>query len=405
MIGIQKISAYPCTLSLDLAELAIARGQDPASLDELMVKTRSLNPLFEDPVTMAVNAALSVLTDEDRERIELLVVGTESSPDFGKPIAAYVHRYGGIQPNCRTLETKHACYSGTSALMLAAHWVASGIRPGAKALVVTTDQSRAHFGKPWEMVMGAGAVAMIVGDRPDVLELELSHCGYWTSEVADTYRPTATSEVGHADDSLFCYLDGLEGAYDHFLTRAGDNDLDDYFQRHIYHMPFGGMAWRAHRALLRRARRVDAAEARAHFERKVRPSLTYNALLGGTYSSSTFFGLLGLIDSDPELSPGDRVSIFSYGSGSCAEIYEGRIGARAKEIVAAARLEELLEERRPVSVSEYERIERTRTERAEQPDYLVARGEHGDLYERLYAGRGRLVLEGVSGFERQYGLS
>ena len=51
-VGIEKIWAYPGTQSLEMENLAVARGHDPA-----------VNPLCEDPVTMAVNAALSMLDD------------------------------------------------------------------------------------------------------------------------------------------------------------------------------------------------------------------------------------------------------------------------------------------------------------------------------------------------------
>ena len=42
---------------------------------------------------MAVNAATPMLTDADRAAIELLIVGTESSPDQGKPLSTFVHRF------------------------------------------------------------------------------------------------------------------------------------------------------------------------------------------------------------------------------------------------------------------------------------------------------------------------
>lgn len=97
-----------------------------------------------------VNAALAVVSPQDREDIEVGdCLGTESSPDSGKPMSTYVQRWCQIEPNCRNFEAKHACYGGTSALMMAAHWVASGAAPGKKALVVTSDQSRTHLGQPW----------------------------------------------------------------------------------------------------------------------------------------------------------------------------------------------------------------------------------------------------------------
>ncbi len=405
-VGIERINAYPCALSLDMKTLAEARDHDPSHpLDELWVTTRSLNPVWEDPVTMAVNAALRTVREEDREQIGLIVVGSESSVDFGKPMSTYIQRYCQISANCRNFETKHACYGGTAGLMMAAHWVASGFNRGKKALVVTTDQSRTHLGKPWEYVLGAGAVAMLVSEQPDVLELELGRCGYWTNEIFDTYRPTSRHEVGHADTSLFGYLDALDGAYDDFLRNVGEIDYDNEFKKHIYHVPFGGMTFRAHKALVRRQMRLKARPMREHFERKSKGALRYNSLFGGTYTSATFVAMMGLIDSYDDLEAGDRVSVFSYGSGSCAEFYSTRIGSRAREVVGQADLAAGMAARQPVSVAEYEQVEQLRSELIDQPSYEVDHSGLDNLYERVYAGSGRLVLDSVTEFQRNYRLS
>lgn len=405
-VGIERINAYPCALSLDMKTLAEARDHDPSHpLDELWVTTRSLNPVWEDPVTMAVNAALGTVREEDREQIGLIVVGSESSVDFGKPMSTYIQRYCQISANCRNFETKHACYGGTAGLMMAAHWVASGFNRGKKALVVTTDQSRTHLGKPWEYVLGAGAVAMLVSEQPDVLELELGRCGYWTNEIFDTYRPTSRHEVGHADTSLFGYLDALDGAYDDFLRNVGEIDYDNEFKKHIYHVPFGGMTYRAHKALVRRQMRLKARPMREHFERKSKGALRYNSLFGGTYTSATFVAMMGLIDSYDDLEPGDRVSVFSYGSGSCAEFYSTKVGPRAREVLAQADLAAGMAARQPVSVAEYEQVEQLRSELIDQPSYEVDHSGLDNLYERVYAGSGRLVLDSVTEFQRNYRLS
>ena len=61
-IGIEKINLYGCSCQLDLKELVLARGKDPANtIDEYMIKTRSLNPPYEDTVTMATNAAKKIV--------------------------------------------------------------------------------------------------------------------------------------------------------------------------------------------------------------------------------------------------------------------------------------------------------------------------------------------------------
>ena len=330
-VGIEKIFAYPCTLSLDMVALAEARGVSPAHpIDELWVEERAINPVWEDPVTMAVNAARGLLEGEDPSQIEMIVVGTESSVDYGKPISTWVQRFSGAGANCRNFETKHACYGGTAGLMMAAHWVASGHNRGKKALVVTSDQSRAHLGKPWEYVLGAGAVAMLISDTPDVLELELDRTGFWTQEIFDTYRPTSRHEVGHADTSLFGYLEALEGAAEHFMEVAGEPDYES-FVRHIYHVPFGAMTYRAHRAVVRRWQpSLGKREIQGHFERKSKAGLKYNRRFGGSYTSATFLAMMGTISAGgSEISPGDRMTVFSYGSGSCAEFYPVRVGERA----------------------------------------------------------------------------
>jgi hydroxymethylglutaryl-CoA synthase len=414
-VGIEKIHAYPCTLTLDMVALAEARGVSPAHpLEELWVEARSLNPVWEDPVTMAVNAARGLLEGEDPEQIELVVVGTESSVDFGKPISSWVQRLAGIGPNCRNFETKHACYGGTGALMTAAHWVASGHNRGKKALVVCADQSRIHLGKPWEFVLGAGATAMLISDKPEFVEFELESNGYWTNEISDTYRPTSRDEVGHADTSLFGYLEAVEGACEHYMRVSGETDYDGNFARHIYHVPFGAMTYRAHRAVVRRwVPGLPNRQIQGHFERKSKPGLRYNRRLGGTYTSATFLAMMGTVAAaaadnaagEEQLHPGDRVSVFSYGSGSCAEFYSVRVGERAREIVAAAKLDERLDARRRVTVPEYEAIEQLRASYVEGRDYETDKSSPPGNYESDYAGKGLCVLDSVSGWERSYRLS
>jgi 3-hydroxy-3-methylglutaryl CoA synthase len=411
-VGIEKIFAYPCTHALDMVALAEARQVSPSHpLEDLWVESRSLNPVWEDPVTMAVNAARNLLIGEDPEQIELVVVGTESSVDYGKPISSWVQRLAEIGPNCRNFETKHACYGGTGGLMAAAHWVASGFNRGKKALVVCADQSRTHIGKPWEYVLGAAATAMLISDKPDVLEFELGRNGYWTHEISDTYRPTSRDEVGHADTSLFGYLEAVEGACEHFIEVGNVRDYDGEFARHVYHVPFGAMTYRAHRAVMRRwGPKLDNAQMRAHFEAKSKQGLKYNRRFGGTYTSATFLALMGTISSaGDQLHAGDRISVFSYGSGSCSEFYPVRVGERAREIVAAAGLDAGLDARRSVSVPEYEAIEHARAANVDNSSFETDKhgpdGAWAEHWRTAYEGKGLCVLDGVDGWERRYRLS
>lgn len=406
-VGIERIGIWPGSLSLSMAELCAARGHDPADLrDVMMIDERSVNPLWEDPVTTAVNAANTMLTDEDRERIELLIVASESGVDYEKPMSTWVQRYLGLTANCRNFEVKHACYGGTSGLQMAAHWIASGLHRGAKALLICTDQSRTHLGKPWEYVLGAGAAAILISDEPKLVELELGKSGYWTHEVSDLIRPTGKVETGNSETSLISYIDALDNSFDHFVER--NPELADYeavFKKHVYHAPFGGMTYRAHKTMMRRFGRKSKAEIQAHFATRSGAALKHTRRFGGAYSASTFIGLLGLLETSENLAAGDRISVFSYGSGSCSEFYSVKALEGAREVAESAQATSLLDLRRPVSVDEYEAVETQRTELIDQGDYRISVNEPNGWFGDYYEGKRRLVFQGMDGYYRQYGWS
>jgi 3-hydroxy-3-methylglutaryl CoA synthase len=402
-IGLDRISVYPGSLSLSMPELCAARGHDPANIrDVMMVDERSVNTIWEDPVTMAVNAAAPLFDEEDPARIGLLIVSSESGVDQEKPMSTWVHRYLGLPRACRNFELKHACYGGTAALRMALGWIASGEADGRKALVISTDQSRPHFGKPWEFVMGAGAAALLVSDRPRLLEVEEKASGVYTNEVSDLTRPTSQVETGNSETSLLSYLEALEGAFDDYLLKRPDAQAyDTYFQRNIYHVPFGGMGFRAHKTLLRRIGISAKREAWSHFERSTLPSLRYVRRMGATYGSSTFIALLALLQTG-DLSAGDRVGMFSYGSGCCAEFWSGLVGPHSRQTALRADLGALLDRRRRLSVPEYEAIETERIATVDSGDFEPALDGLGGWYERYYAGRRLLVFRGMKDYYRRY---
>jgi len=404
-VGIEKIDLYAGPIYLDLTELAVARGNDPRYVTkELMCEARSVIPVWEDAVTLGANAAMNVLTPEDRESVELLIVGTESGVDYGKPISTWVHRFCGLPANCRNFEVKHACYGGTAALKAAAFWIASRVRPGKKALVVSADFSRVHIDDGHEYPAGGCAIAMLISANPRILELPLSESGYWTREVSDTFRPTSRVETGDNEISLFSYLDALEGAYEHFEQTVGEVDYRTYFKKHIYHAPFPGMAFQAHRLMLNRAGAAKA-EVERSFQEKVVESLCLAKRVGTAYGSSNFVCLLGLLSAAKDLRAGDRISLFSYGSGCQSEFYSGLIGPAATEAVGSLELARRLDQRTRLAIEQYELVEYNRERYIDLPDYSPRRDGLDGAYRRLYEGRGLLVLKKVENYVRTYELS
>jgi len=361
-IGIEALAIHVPRHYLELGSLARANGVDPAKYTVGLGCRRMAIPApDEDTVVLAARAAGALFEryDIDPACVGMAVVGTESAVDCAKPIAAYVHRMAGLPEDCRTFDVQHACYGGTAALRMAAGWVASGLRPGRKALVVASDVARYDVGSPGEPTQGAAAVAMLIGDEPRVLRLEPHAEVVHTEEVMDFWRPHYRDSAlvdGHY--SLECYLRAAESCWRRY--REGTGGKFSEFDYLLFHSPFPRMAFKAHRRLFDAAVRdgdVPAdADAAADFERRVRPTLWANAEIGNAHTASLYLSLAGLLESREVRCAGARVGLFSYGSGSCAEFLAARVGEDESAWRDRTGLHDLLESRREVTHRTYLRF-------------------------------------------------
>ena len=113
-IGIEKINLYAGSLVLDIEKLAVARERDVDFFkNELLIDKKSQLVDYEDVITMAVNAAKPIISEQDKEDIELCIFATESGLDYCKSNSSYVCRYLGLKPEVRNFEIKNACYAAT----------------------------------------------------------------------------------------------------------------------------------------------------------------------------------------------------------------------------------------------------------------------------------------------------
>jgi polyketide biosynthesis 3-hydroxy-3-methylglutaryl-CoA synthase-like enzyme PksG len=404
--GIEAINAYVGRAYLDVRELFEARRLDMARFGNLMIDERSVNLPCEDPVTNAVNAAkpiLDQLTPAELDRIEAIVVGTESGLDYGKPISTYVHHYLGLGRRCRSFEVKHACYGGTAALRTALGLVATSASPGAKALVIAADAGGEVTDMPyWEPSHGAGAVAMLVGEEPTVLALDPGAYGLHSYEVMDTCRPRADLAAGDSDLSLLAYLDCLERSYADYRQRVDAADIVDTFDYLAFHTPFAGMVKGAHRHLLRREKRMAPDDIEADFAARLAPSLVYCTRVGNTYSAGLYLALCSTLRHGSFDEPA-RIGLFSYGSGCASEFYSGVVTKAGQDAVTRFKTDEALDSRLRLTVGEYERIGvAARATSVQEPDVTVDVEPYADVYDAALAGQGLLVLDRVAGFHREY---
>ncbi|HEX8439880.1 hydroxymethylglutaryl-CoA synthase [Archangium sp.] len=369
--GLESLGIAVPPTYVELAELARARGVAPGKYVDGLGVTRMAVPLVdEDTVTLAARAARMALDAVGcaPEDVGMLVVGTETAVDHSKPVSSYVQGLLGLSTRCRVFETKHACYGGTAALQLATDWVRSGSAKGKKALIICSDIARYGVGTPGEPTQGAGAVALLVSDKPRLLTLEAGS-GVYANDVMDFWRPLYSKDAvvdGHY--SVQCYLDALEGAYKAWQETAGNAGGEGYssdrFAALVYHVPYGKMSRKAHRHV----RTLDGdKEPDASFERLVGPSLVLPSQVGNIYTGSMYLALASLLSSSREDLTGKRVGLFSYGSGSCAEFFTGVVSPEAQARVKALGLETLLERRRALSIPEYEQIMNAREKLDEKP--------------------------------------
>ncbi|MBE3013928.1 hydroxymethylglutaryl-CoA synthase family protein [Microbispora sp. NEAU-D428] len=406
LTGIESLNVYGGVACVPVAELFAGRGLDAGRFGNLMMARRAVALPFEDPVTNAVNAAaplLERLGEEERDSVEFLITATESGVDYSKSVASYVHEHLGLGRHCRLLEVKQACYSATAALRLAASYVASGVSPGARALVIATDvalaDERAEYAEP---ATGSGAVAMLVGDDPRVLVLDPGAFGLYSFETLDTARPSPAYDIADVDRSLLAYLECLRESFADYRARVEDVDLMTTFDLLALHTPFAGMVKAGHRKLLREFTAAAPAEIEADFERRVGPSLAYPGEVGNLFSGSLYLALASALDTVRPAAP-LRVALFSYGSGCSSEFFSGVADQRSAQEVAAMDIAGRLSARAELTFAEYlevlpESMRCLVPERDRKVD--VAAYEH--LLDRCADRRPMLALRAVEDHHRRY---
>ncbi len=403
-IGIEKINLYAGSLVLDIEKLAVARNRDVDFFkNDLMIDQKSQNVDYEDVITMAVNAAKPIISEQDKEDIELCIFATESGLDFCKTNSSYVCRYLDLKPQVRNFEIKNACYAATCAIQMAIGWIASGAAPGKKALIVSSDINYDHEGRSGEEVPAIGAIAIIISDTPKIIEYEEGKNGYYTFECTDYARPTATYDIINGEESLYAYLDCLEGAWEHYKSKIGDIDFNTYFKRVIYHTPFGGLVKMAHGRLLKDMYgKMKKSEILRNFEEKVGKSLKIPRAVGNTYSSTVYTCLMGLILEDEGINPGDRIGIYSFGSGACAEFYSATLLPEAKEYIKSLDIDNYLNSRYDLTIEEFDNLARKRSSHAEKATYSTDLEYPAGWYTKYYKDKKLLIFKGTENYIRKY---
>ena len=381
-IGIDKINFFTSNLYVDMTELAIARNDDPNKyLIGIGQSKMAVIPPTQDIVTMGANAAESMLTDEDKEEIDLVIVGTESGIDNSKSAAAYIADLLGLRDDIRTFEIKQACYGATAALQMAKAQVA--LNPDSKALIIGADIAKYGLNTPGEVTQGGGAVAMLVSANPKLLSFE-GGSTYLSRNIMDFWRPLGHSEaLVDGKYSSNVYLDFFNNVYSNYKDKTGFTI--DNFEALLFHLPYTKMGLKA----LREAQKDADAKVSAKLTHRFEDSRLYNRQVGNLYTGSLYLSLLSLLENNDDLKSGDRLGLFSYGSGAQGEFFAMLLRKDYRKYLMNT-TNEFLQKRTRISVEEYEKI------------YLRSLHYENNSELDLDMDDAQFVLTGIKENQRQY---
>lgn len=328
------------------------------------------------------------LNPRDIGRLE---VGTETLIDKSKSVKTVLMKLFEQSGNTSLegLDTMNACFGGTNAVMNAVNWVHSPDWDGRYAVVVAGDIAIYERG-PARPSGGAGAVAMLIGRKaPIVVETGLK--AFHMEHAYDFYKPDLNSEYPSVDGklSIDCYLRAFDRCYDGFAQRykvkIGTDFSTDKFAHMVYHAPYNKLVrkgfarafYNDYRAgVFPRSRRTPTLDAAAApnreatyqdrevekafmavseplYDEMIAPGTVGPANVGNTYTASVYLGLASLISERPGIRTGERIGIYSYGSGLAASLFCLRIDAPVRDLAQNIDLTRTLAKRTKATPEEF----------------------------------------------------
>ena len=422
--GIDDIAIYIPQLYVEASDFAQERGLDPVKLERgLGIGQMAIVDTNQDPACLAANACLKIMQKNKLtpDQIGRLYVATESSFDESKAMNSYVigmleQVYGEETfGHCGGIECKFACVSGSYALYDNANWIRAGESEDKHALVVVSDIAKYDLGSSGEVTQGAGAIAMLLNEKPRLLEFDPKVTSTSIKNEYDFYRPFGKeTPIVHGQYSNLLYLIQVKNALSDYKRKAKDTGLiklkeDETILDHIdylnMHLPYSNMGKKALAYLARHEWRtlprwnkivekikmeepvpkdprgtIESVLADAEFmakdhqftklftntseylelyESKLASSLIASKMIGNLYTASLYLGFRSSLEFEYQKGvdlKGKRIGFCSYGSGASAMIFSGVIQPEYEQVVKDMNLEAELGPRTKLTLKEYEEM-------------------------------------------------
>lgn len=421
-VGIDRISFTTPHYYVDLTDLAKAREIDPNKFTiGIGQSEQSVPPNNQDIVTLGAQAALPLLKYVKKDKLKMLIVGTESGVDASKSSALYIHNLLKLNSCARCIEIKEACYGGTAALMTACDYVR--VHKDSQVLVIAADIARYGLNTPGEVTQGAGAVAMLISANPHVLKIN-DDSVVKSCDIQDFWRPVyQDTALARGKFSSEKYIEFFLDVWQKY-SEQNSCDLND-FAALCFHLPYTKMGLKALRAAMDSSENLSET-SRVRLLEKYETSTKYSRRIGNIYTGSLYLGLLSLLelDGNPEvvnpgaanpaatsiqtstiqtnsscenqkfssLKEGDKIGLFSYGSGAIGEFFTGTLMQGFKQALFASEHIEMLNSRVKLTVSEYEKMFNSVAKYC--PEDFVSDSSHRE--------RTQFFLNSISSQERNY---
>ncbi len=399
--GIEAASIYVPHIYLPIKDLAIQRNIDPDKLEiGLGLKKMSVLDVHEDTATIAANALLKLIRDFDINPTEIgrIYLGTESALDGAKPTATYavqlvesvLAKQFGERPFRHTdvVDMTFACVGGVDAMHNSIDYVR--VNPAKKAIVIAADYAKYGLESTGEYTQGAGAVAMLISNQPDLIAFD-NYWGIGMESVFDFFKPhqstsdeailnalgTTKSEIEiFSDEPVFegqysneCYKKRVREAYFNFKDEAKiEGKLYESWRYIAFHLPYAFQGKRMFSDVFALENDQDNSndnlkvvsksdEYKALIKEKVEPTQRASSEIGNMYTASVFTAFLSALqvsaDSNEELN-GKTVGFIAYGSGSKSKVFQGQIGEGWKNVMNKMDLFTYLNKREAISFEQYQ---------------------------------------------------
>lgn len=399
--GIEAASIYVPRTYLPIKDLAVQRNIDPEKLElGLGLKKMAVLDAHEDTATIAANALLKLIIDFNLNPAEIgrVYLGTESALDGAKPTATYavqlvesvlVENFGARAfKNTDVVDMTFACVGGVDALHNSIDYVR--VNPGKKAIVIAADYAKYGLESTGEYTQGAGAVALLISNQPDVISFD-NVWGVGMESVFDFFKPhqsttnvevlnalgTTKSEIEiFSDEPVFegqysneCYKDRVREAYFDFKAKANfEGKLYDNWRYIAFHLPYAFQGKRMFSDVFslengeentnENLKIISKSDAyKALVKEKIEPTQRASSDIGNMYTASIFTAFLSALqvssDNNEELE-GKVIGFIAYGSGSKSKVFQGTVGKEWKNVMNKVNLFNYLEDRTAITFEQYQ---------------------------------------------------